>query len=41
MLIHSMDGLDHHVRGSSIIVGMMIFSIVGDLGFARSRCRRS
>lgn len=39
MLIHSNLLVDHQVRGKSIIVGMMSFSIVGDLGCECSLCR--
>lgn len=41
VLIHSMCGLDHHVRGRSMIVGIMIFSIVGDLSFVRDHFHKS
>lgn len=41
MLIHSKDGFDHHVRGKSIIVGIIIFSIVGGLDFGHNRCRKN
>jgi len=39
ILIHSMFLLDSHVRGISMIVGVISFSIVVGLGFARSLCR--
>lgn len=35
-----MVGLDSHVSGINIIVGIIIFSIVEDLGFVRSRFRK-
>lgn len=40
MLIHNILLLDHQVSGSSMIVGMISFSIVGGLGYGRSLCRR-
>lgn len=39
MLIHSMLGFDSHVRGINIAVGIIIFSIVGGLGFVHSPFR--
>lgn len=40
VLIQIMLGLDNQARGMSIIVGIIIFSIVGGLGFVRNRCHR-
>lgn len=37
VLIQIMLFFDNHVKGISIIVGIMIFSIVGGLGFVRGR----
>lgn len=39
VLIQIVLGLESQVRGTNIIVGMMIFSIEGDLGFERSLFR--
>lgn len=39
VLIHRSLLFDHQVRGRSIIVGMISFSIVGDLGYGHSLCR--
>lgn len=37
-LIQIMLFLDHHTVGISIIVGIIVFSIVGGLGFGRNLC---
>lgn len=39
-LIQIILGLDNHVRGTSIIVGIMIFSIVEGSDFVHSLFRR-
>ena len=39
-LIQIILGLDSHVSGINMIVGIIIFSIVVDLGFVRNHFRR-